>query len=302
MSEIMEAASDPRPADRDRRKNKFKFTSFPDYVRKVQQLSSSQSVTTANSEGKQLPSGIHNLSRAFSCFTTSSNSPNLPCKTSDAVKKPRLPPLHASRRKQQVKKLQLKSCTGQEDTTSSNNSSPLRPTAFDHLRTQEVAIYRASSFPLINDCTDCSKATTAQNTKPKRPVMSKSPYLQPLVHKSYYHKESSSVVKTPKGQWKKRVKQQKVNITDDDPTVATMHEAPEDKQEESHTKDESHNKDNSSLLIPSITLRAATPSANSDDMSTSLVDQFTARKQLADELDKLNREIQDIVVSVEQVE
>ena len=281
MSEIMEATSDSR-RDALTRKNKFKLTSFPDYVRKVQSFS--QSVTSSNCEGKKLPPGAkrQNLSRAFSCFTTSSNSPNLPCKTSDASKQPRLPPLRASpsQRRQQVKNLQLQSSTGQETTS----SSPLRPTAFDELRTpQEVAIQRASSFPLT-DCTECSKASGV--AKPKRPMMNKSPYLQPLIHKRYYHKEAAD--KTPRGHRRKRTRQQKDSMT-------TTHEML-DKQETS--------KDDGSLPIPSITLRAATPSAaHSDDMSTtSLVNQFTARKELAAELDKLNREIQDIVVCVEEVE
>ena len=274
MSEIMETTSD---AHHSRSKNKFKFTSFPDYVRKVQQLSFSQTTTISNGEKKTLPGGIkkQNLSRAFSCFTTSSNSPNLPCKTPDVVKQPRLPPLHAGRRRQ-VKELQLKrSPNSHQDNTGSgsNDSTPLRAPAVEHLRTRDVAIHRASSFPLVSDS---SKVTPVQHVKPKQ-VMSKSPYLQPLVHKTYYHKQ------TPKGQRRKRVKQQQKL------TTAT------DRLDEPAISD-------GVLPVPSITLRAATPSSNSDDMSTSLADQFTARKQLAAELDKLNKEIQDIVVSVEQVE
>ena len=269
MSEIMETSSSDAHSDRHKGKNNFKFTSFPDYVRKVQQLSFSQAVTAnGSSEGK---SGIkkQNLSRAFSCCTASSNSPSLPCKTSDAVKQPRLPPLHGSSRRQPVKKLQLKSSAD----TSSNNS-PLRPTAFEHLRTQEIPIHRASSFPLVNDSTDSSKV----DNKPKRQVTSKSPYLQPLVHKTYYHKP------TPRVQRRKRARHQQLNTT----TAA----------EDEHSPVEN----TTTSLIPSITLRVATPSSNNDDWSTSLADQFTARKQLAAELDKLNREIKDIVVSVEQVD
>lgn len=269
MSDVMEPTSDVC-SDHHKSKNKFKLTSFPDYVRKVQQLSFSRSV--ASNDGK---TGSKNLSRAFSCFTTSSNSPNLPCKITDTTK-PRLPPLHESRR-QHARQLQLK-CSDSTGDAGSSCSSPARPIAANHLRTQEVVIQRASSFPTI-DCTECSKASTVR--KCKRPVMNKSPYLQPLVHKSYYHKETISTDKT-KGQRKKRVKQQKDGL-------AVNTETSEDKQEQ-----------NTLLLIPSITLRAATPAANNDDPSTSLADQFTARKQLAAELDKLNREIQDIIVSVEQ--
>lgn len=295
MSEIMETASD----DRHRAKNKLKLTPFPDYVRKVQQLSFSQTAgtvtttSTTTSEEKTLPSGIkrQNLSRAFSCFSTSSNSPNLPCKTPDTVKHSRLPPLHACRRRQQTKKLQLKSSAVQENgslfnnSTSSSQQPSQRPIAFDHLRTQEASIHRASSFPFTNtDCPD-SKAVA----KPKW-QMSKSPYLQPLARKSYYQKEANSCDKSPKGSRKKRVvKQQKLNTTDNPIAVDTVHEVSEGEQNDN------------SLQIPSITLRAATPLANSDDMSTSLSDQFTARQQLAAELEKLNREIQNIVVSVEQV-
>ena len=280
MSEIMEASNDTRGP----RKSKFKLTSFPDYVRKVQAFS--QSATSNNGDGKKLPPEAkrQNLSRAFSCFTSSSNSPSLPCKT-PAAKQPRLPPLHVSRRKQQVKNLQLKPSTGEETT----NNSPLQPTAFDELRTEEVAIHRASSFPLTS-CTGCSKAavTVAHVAKPKRAAMSKSPYLQPLVHKSYYYYKEVDH-KTPRGHRRKRTKQQhKVMMSTGDD--CTTYDIP-DKQETSL--------DTGSLLIPNITLRAATPSAHSDNAS-SLVDQFTARKQLAAELDKLNREIQDIVVSVEQ--
>lgn len=292
MSEIMEATNDTRQQDAHTRKNKFKLTSFPDYVRKVQTFS--QSVTNNNGDGKKVPPGAkrQNLSRAFSCFTSSSNSPNLPCKTSEAVKQPRLPPLHVSRRRPQVKNLQFKPSSEQEAT----NSSPLRPTAFDELRSDEVAIQRASSFPLTN-CTPCSGKAASTTiacstvTKPKRPAMSKSPYLQPLVHKSYYHKEAEH--KTPKGQRKKRTKQQQKTMSTCTVEECTTHEI-SDKQETSKITE--------SLVIPSITLRTATPSSHGDDMSTCLVDQFTARKQLAAELDKLNREIQDIVVSVEQVE
>ena len=273
MSEIMEASSSDAHSDRCKEKNKFKFTSFPDYVRKVQQLSFSQAVTAANgsSEGK---SGIkkQNLSRAFSCCTASSNSPSLPCKTSDVIKQPRLPPLQGSGRRQPVKKLQLKSSASQEN-ASSNNNSPLRPTALEHLKTQEVPIHRASSFPLVNDSPDGS-----QVHKPKRQVTSKSPYLQPLVHKTYYHKP------TPRVQRRKRARQQQQLNT----TLAAG------------TSEEQHLTVENTPSIPSITLRVATPSSNSDDWSMSLADQFTARKQLAAELDKLNREIKDIVVSVEQ--
>ena len=284
----MESSSSDAHSDRHGGKNRFKFASFPDYVRKVQQLSFSQAVTVNSSgEGKTLPSGIkkQNLSRALSCFTTSSNSPNLPCKTTDAVKQPRLPPLHASRRRQQVKKLQLKCSTSQEtaSSSSSTNNSPLKPTASEHLRTQKLAIHRASSFPLVNDSTD-GKAYNV-TSKPKRLVVNKSPYLQPLVHKSYYHKP------TPKVQRRKRVKQQlNATGTSEDKQNTTIDSAVEDTTA------------NASSLVPSITLRAATPSSNSDDMSMCLANQVTARKQLAAELDKLNREIQDIVVSVEQVE
>ena len=263
-------------SDRHKGKSKFKFTSFPDYVRKVQQLSFSQAANSGSGEGKTLPSGTkkQNLSRAFSCCTTSSNSPSLPCKTSDAVKQPRLPPLHGGPRRQQVTKLQLKS--SQDNTSnSSNNNSPLRPTAFEHLRTQEIAIQRASSFPLVNaDSTDGGKVAS----KPKRQVISKSPYLQPLVHKTYYHKA------TPKIQRRKRARQQ-LNTT-----AVTG------------TSEDKHSTIEATSLIPCITLRSATPSSNSDDLSMCLADQFTARKQLAAELDKLNREIKDIVVSVEQAD
>lgn len=271
MSEIMEASSSDAHSDRHKGKNKFKFMSFPDYVCKVQQLSFSQGVTTNGSS----ESGIkkQNLSRAFSCCTASSNSPSLPCKTDDAVKQPRLPPLHGSRRRQPVKNLQLKSSANQEN-ASSNNNSPPRPTAFEHLRTQEIPIHRASSFPLVNDSTESSKVE-----KPKRQVISKSPYLQPLVHKTYYHKP------TPRVQRRKRARHPQ-------PNTSTAAGTSEDK----HLPVEN----TTASLIPSITLRVATPSSNSDDWSMSLADQFTARKQLAAELDKLNREIKDIVVSVEQ--
>ena len=271
MSEIMETTNSAHH----RRKDNFKFTSFPDYVRKVQQLSFSQA-SSCDSE-KAAPSSVRNLSRAFSCFATPTNSPSLPCKATDAGK-PRLPPLHAGK-KQQVKQLEFKCCS--QGNTSSTDDSPLRPKPFGHLREQELAIHRASSFPLV-DSKDGKRMDKSPGTKPKRQSMNKSPYLQPLVHKTYYHKE------TPKGQ-RRKVKQQKLNST-------TVETSSGDKQ---YSMAEAVD---DSLLIPSITLRAATPSGSCDDTSTSLADQFTARKQLAAELDKLNREIQGIVMSVEQVE
>lgn len=302
MSEIMESSSNAHH----RRKSKFKFTSFPDYVRKVQQLSFSQSqgqpmVTTdaADSDGckaMQAGSKKQNLSRAFSCFSTSSTSPNLPYKTPDHAtackKQQKLPPLRRSGGTEQVKDLQLNLSISQETTS----SSPLRP--IEQLKSQEIPMYRASSFPLVSDSSSGDdKATpgSSQNvsgTKCKRQMMNKSPYLQPLVRKSYYHTVTGSVGNCLKAQRKKKVKQQcnTANLSHDTSVV--------------HSKGEETNLsivDSTSLLIPSITLRAATPSANSDEMSTSLLDQFTARRQLAAELDKLNKEIQDIVVSVGQV-
>jgi len=292
MSEIMEAPSDATNyhLEHQRSKNKFKFTSFPDYVCKVQQLSFSHTVETA-SEGKALKTGVkkQNLSRAFSCCTASSNSPK-PSRVSNVAVK--LPPLHASRRRQQATNSQLKISACQDSNCSKD--SPLRPTSFDgsKLTLQETSLHRASSFPLINDCTD--KITALQNVtmKSKRAVMSKSPYLQPLVHKTYW-KEGSSLDRSPKLQRKKKMRQ-KVNST-----------APADKQDNKRinpvivTKKCSVNEANS-LPIPRITLRTATPSV-SEDLSLSLTGQFTARGQLAAELDKLNKDIQDIVLSVEHM-
>ena len=272
MSEIMETTNSAHH----RRKDKFKFTSFPDYVRKVQQLSFSHANNIGDTE-KAAPSGVkkQGLSRAFSCFATSTNSPSLPCKANDAGK-PRLPPLHVGK-KQQVK---LKCCS--RANTNSTDDSQLRPKPLDHLRGQELAIHRASSFPLVDSRADGKGTEKSPDAKPKRQAMNKSPYLQPLVHKTYYHKE------TPKGQ-RRKVKQQKLDTT----TVETSGDKQCSKAEAAITNDS---------LIPSITLRAATPSGSCDETSMSLADQFTARKQLAAELDKLNREIQGIVVSVEQVE
>jgi len=61
-------------------------------------------------------------------------------------------------------------------------------------------------------------------------------------------------------------------------------------------------KEVATLTIPYITLRTATPSGSESDLSASLTDQFAVRKQLAAELEKLNREVHDIVVCVDKVE
>ena len=265
------------------RRNKFKLSSFPDYVRKVQQIACNQSVTVTRGQVplQQTRDKKQNLSRALSCFETSSNSPVLtrpPARPRAAT----LPPLHINGHGNTAGKINKlpKTTLPHKDCliTCSGSSSPL--SSSDH------HLHRASSFPQI----DPKPVGHQQKGK------NKSPYLQPLVHKPYYLKQLPLTNKTSRTG---RIQAEKTK-TDSRTRSHTIHEIiPAEKQNECMDKLVAPT---TTLTIPSITLRAATPSSTESELSTSLIDQFTARKQLAAELEKLNSEVQDIVVCVEKVE
>ena len=262
------------------RRNKFKLSSFPEYVRKVQQISSNQSVT-ANRGLVPLQltrSKKQTLSRALSCFETSSNSPLLnrsPARPRAAT----LPPLHNS----------LGAAEGFGKTNKlSKTTQPYKECLTNCAGTSSpLAIHRASSFPQIDPKPVCQQ----------QKVKNKSPYLQPLVHKPYYRKQLA-----PRTDSSRSPKNSRTSKTDSRTRSHTIHEISDEKQRESTCMDKPVAKEVATLTIPYITLRTATPSGSESDLSASLTDQFAVRKQLAAELEKLNREVHDIVVCVDKVE
>ena len=278
--------SDTVPTHRSGRQNKFKLSSFPDYVRRVQQISRHHSVSS--DDGGQLPlqptrGKKQNLSRALSCFKTSSNSPML----TRPPARPRattLPPLHG---------------TTMEGSGKNNNQSKIRPHCSNSSSSGDIlphSLHRASSFPQMDPKPAVIKADNV-----------KSPYLQPLVHKPYYRKQAAL---TSPMTTKTSRKVQMRNKSDCRTRSHTIHDISDEKQTASPcvdklpiatTLNELPVATTTSLTIPSITVRAATPSVSELELSTSLLDQFTARNQLAAELEKLNREVHNIVVCVEKV-
>jgi len=270
------SAADAAQSHQSGRRNKFKLSSFPEYVRKVQQITCNQSVTANRGPLQLTRSKKQNLSRTLSCFATSSNSPLL-SRPSARPRAATLPPLHNSSevaegfgRTNKLSKT-ARPCKDRLTTWSCTRSPD------DH-----HSLHRASSFPQIDP------KPVGQQQKAKK----KSPYLQPLVHKPYYRKQVAlTASRSPKNS--------RTSKTVDSRTRShTIHEISDKKQDESTTME----KPTTTLTIPSITLRVATPSSSESDLSASLTDQFAVRKQLAAELEKLNREMHDIIVCVDKVD